>query len=323
MNGSKLFRDLTPDEINLIKLAYADESIKKGEAQQRLSKLLGVTCRTIRVWANNLNLSTFKKPENVRNSKIMVYDIETSRAEGKFWWTGKQYINHNQITKLPRIISIAWKYLGDEKVYALRWNEFQNDKEMLEKFMPEFNSCDMVIGQNSDRFDNRWIAARAALHGIEYNRFVKSFDIMKQTKRLFRLPSYSMAFIAEFFGLTLKKSHEGIIMWEMIEDGTKEQQLEYLDKMIDYNVGDIVTTEEIYYRLLKYMGQKIHFGVFNGCEKYTCPNCGGNNVSLYKTTYTTAGTIQHIMKCNDDDTLYKISNRDYMKFLEYKFNNLI
>ena len=65
----------------------------------------------------------------------------------------------------------------------------------------------MVIGQNNDRFDNRWVNARAAKHNLFVNTFIKSFDIMKQTKRLFRLPSYSMAYIAKFFGLTLKQSH--------------------------------------------------------------------------------------------------------------------
>ena len=213
--------------------------------------------------------------------------------------------------------------MNEDKVHTLTWDDVQDDKEMLRKFLVDYNKCDMVIGQNNDRFDNRWIAARAAKHNLEFNSYVKSFDIMKQTKRLFRLPSYAMAFIAKFFGLTLKLSHEGIHMWEMIEDGTPAEKKEYMAKMLEYNVGDIVTTEEIYYKLRKYMGHKIHFGVFNGGEKYSCPNCGGTDVSLYKTTYTTAGTVQHIMKCNDDECMYKISNRDYMKYLSDKFNNLI
>jgi len=154
--------------------------------------------------------------------------------------------------------------LNEDKVHTLTWDDVQDDKEMLRKFIIDYNKCDIVIGQKNDRLDNRRIATRATKHNLEFNSYVKSFDIMKQTKRLFRLPSYAMAFIAKFFGLTLKLSHEGIHMWEMIEDGTPAEKKEYMAKMLEYNVGDIVTTEEIYYKLRKYMGHKIHFGVFNG-----------------------------------------------------------
>ena len=51
-----------------------------------------MTTRTIRKWANNLQVNVMKK--NIVNpTKIMVYDIETSRVEAKVFWTGKQYVN--------------------------------------------------------------------------------------------------------------------------------------------------------------------------------------------------------------------------------------
>jgi hypothetical protein len=40
----------------------------------------------------------------------------------------------------------------------------------------------MVIGQNNDRFDNRWVNARAMKYDLEVNTFVRSFDIMKELK---------------------------------------------------------------------------------------------------------------------------------------------
>ena len=105
-------------------------------------------------------------------------------------------------------------------------------------------------------------------------------------------------------------------MWDKIEDGNKAEQKEYLQKMIDYNIGDIVSTEEMYLKLRKYMGHKVHFGVLNNGEKYSCPNCGGDNVELYKTITTAVGTIQRIMICMDDKVQFKISNREYYKFLD-------
>lgn len=312
------FKDLKKEDLDNIREMYLDKDISQKETQEELAENFDVTARTIRRWAKILGLGTDLP---LQRQKILTYDIETSRSKADLWWTGKQYVGHHQISENPRIISIAWKWMHEDKVESVKWDKDMDDKDLLRAFLKAYNEADMVIGQNNDRFDNRWVNARAALHNLEVNTFVKSFDIMKQTKRLFRLPSYSMAFIANFFGLTLKQSHEGIHMWEMIEKGNPEQKEEYLQKMIDYNIGDIITTEEIYFRLRKYMGHKVHFGVFNGQEKYTCPDTGSSNIELYKTTYTTAGTYQHIMKSNETGCLYKISNRDYMKYLEAKLND--
>jgi len=314
------FKDLSKEDLQSITDSYNDKSVSQRDSQEELSDAFDVSTRTIRRWAKILGVGTDMP---FQNQRILTYDIETSRSKADLWWTGKQYVGHHQISENPRIISIAWKWMDEDAVEYVTWDDDKDDKKLLVEFLKHYNKADMVIGQNNDRFDNRWVNARAAFHNLEVNTFVKSFDIMKQTKRLFRLPSYSMAFIAKFFGLTLKQSHEGIHMWDMIEKGTDLEKQEYLAKMVEYNIGDIITTEEIYYKLRRYMGHKVHFGVFNGQEKYTCPDSGSTDVELYKTTYTTAGTIQHIMKSNETDSLYKISNRDYMRYLEDKMNGII
>ena len=292
-----------------------NKEISKDAVQEELSEMFNVSKRTIRTWIKTLGLVSKKHDTE---SKILIYDIETSRCTAKVWWTGKTYINHKQLTSEPKIISIAFKWLGDKDVTVLTWNENKNDKQLVEDFLKVYNTADMVIGQNNDRFDNRWINARAMKYRLEVNTFVKSFDIMKQTKRLFRLPSYSMDYVTKFLGVTNKLGHEGILMWDKIEDGTKEEHDEYLKKMCDYNIGDIIATEQMYVSLRKYMGNKVHFGVLQGKEKYTCPNCGSTDVELYKTTSTPAGTLQYIMKCNKDEVKYKLSHREYLKVLDNK-----
>ena len=193
-----------------------------------------------------------------------------------------------------------------------------SDKELMEKFLEVYNQADLVVGYNNNNFDNRWINARAMKYNLFVNVFVKSFDLIKHSKRLFRLLSYSMDYLAKFYGVTLKQSHEGIIMWDKIEEGTPEEQAEYIQKMIDYNVGDIITTEEIFLKLRKYMGHQIHVGTLKGGEKWSCPSDGSENVALFKVTATAAGTIQYVMRNLDTDVLYKLSPSNYNKFLEWK-----
>lgn len=313
------FKDLTESDVDLIKQIYKKIDSRE-ECYSIISKKYNVGKRTVRNWAVKLDIGGARYNENLP-FKILIYDIETSRGVFKAFWTGKQYLGYKSMVKEPKIISISWKWLGEDKIHHLTWDKDQSDRDMVKEFLVHYNSADMLIGQNNDNFDNRWVQARAMKYGFDFNTYLRSFDIMKQNKKLFRVVSYSMDYTAKFLNVTFKQSHEGIKMWDMIEDGTPEEQKEYLQKMVDYNVGDIVTTEEIYLKNRKYYGHKTHFGVLNGEEKYTCPNCGSSNIELYKTTVTPAGTIQRVMKCNCE-VKYRLNNKQYMNFLDYKIKNI-
>lgn len=297
---------------------YSSNKSRK-KVQKELSKFLNVTTRQVRNYARELGLGV-KKSEIVDN-KIMVYDIETSRAEFKLFWTGKQYVPHSAMKKEPKIISIAWKWIGNDEVHHLTWDKNHCDKSMMIAFLKDYNKASMIIGQNNNSFDNKWINTRAAKHNLYVDRYVKSFDIYRMSKRYFRLPSYSMAFMAEYFGLTLKQSHEGLHMWDMIEDGNKDEQKEYLQKMVDYNKGDIVTTEELYMTLKPYFGSVTNNAVKQGLPKWACPVSGSTDVKLLKTIFTEQGTVQRILFCEESKHQYKVSNKTYMDFLQRKMIN--
>ena len=299
---------------------YSSERSRK-DIEQELSELLDVSQRTVRNYAKDLGL-TFSQAD-VKDSKVMVYDIETSRVSAKLWGTGKQYVNHKSLKGETTIISIAWKWVGNDKVHYLTWDKDHCDKTMIQKFLIQYNKASMIIGQNNNSFDNKLINTRAAKHRLFVDRFVKSFDVYRMAKRYFRLQSYSMAYMAEYFGLTLKQSHEGIHMWDMIEDGTPKEQKEYLQKMVDYNVGDIVTTEELYMTLKPYFAAVTNKSVALGLPKWGCPITGSLNVKLLKTIFTEQGTVQRILYCEESNHQYKVNNKTYQDFLtrQMKPNN--
>jgi len=265
-----------------------------------------------------LKIVSKREADKQSERRVLVYDIETSRVPALVWGTGKTYIKHSQLRGRTKIISIAWKYVGEDKVHHLTWDKNHCDKNMLANFLKHYNNAYMVIGQNNDNFDNKLVSTIAAYHRLRVDRFVKSFDIYKMAKKHFRLQSYSMAFMAEYFCLTLKQSHEGLHMWDMIEFGNKSEQKEYLDKMVKYNKGDIVTTEELYMTLKPYFSTVTNNAVRKGLEKWRCPVSGSDDVKLMKTIYTEAGTVQRILYCNESKHQYKVSNKTYMDFLQRK-----
>ena len=296
---------------------YSSDKPRK-QIQEELSDFLNVSERTVRSYAKALGINQIRS--NVSNDRVLIYDIETCRVKVDTWWTGKQYINHKQLRSDAKIISIAWKWLGEDEVYSLTWDSKQCDKKMITAFLKEYNKASMVVGQNNNSFDNKWINTRSAYHKLQVDRFVKSFDIYRMAKRYFRLPSYSMAYMAKYFGLTLKQSHEGIHMWDMVEYGTKEEQKEYLQKMVDYNKGDIVTTEELYLTLKPYFASVTNNTVAKGLERWACPITGSKDVKLLKTIFTEMGTIQRVLYCEESKHQYKVSNKSYMDFLQRNMN---
>ena len=112
-------------------------SLPKKEVQEILAKEFNCSIRQIRRFARDFGLNVMHK--NIVEDKIMVYDIETSRIESKVWQTGKQYINYKQLRGETTIVSISWKWIGEDKVHHLTWDKNHCDEEMVTKFVKEYN----------------------------------------------------------------------------------------------------------------------------------------------------------------------------------------
>ena len=326
------------DKLNLQQKDYIREIYRKydhnrEEAQRMLAEYFDVTTRTIRNWVNYMGLL-----ENEYDSEnVLIYDLETSLCLFDAWWPHKQYVSWEQMHEEPRIITVAWKWLHEEKVYTERWEDVRatpvseydvagwgNDRKLVETFASVYNRADLAIGVNSDNFDKRFLAQRCLVQDVPFNRFVRSLDIQKSSKKEFRAPSYSMKFSAQRLGVAQKHVHEGRSMWRKAQyHKDPEVRSEAISAMERYNIGDIIATEEWYLKLVPYIDHKIHFGTLKaGHEKWSCPNCGSQDVELYHKTATAAGTIQYVMRCREDGQLYKIPATAYTDFLNKRTSQI-
>ncbi|HPQ79912.1 MAG TPA: hypothetical protein PLG47_05630, partial [Candidatus Dojkabacteria bacterium] len=159
----------------------------------------------------------------------------------------------------------------------------------------------------------------ALYHNIPMRNHYNSIDTYKLCKSYLRLPSNKLAEVANYYDLPAKIDAGGMSTWTDIVFNKSKKAL---DHMLYYCDGDVITLEAVFNKLRPYVKHKVNYAVLKGGEKFDCPEC--NSLARWNKTYTTsAGTIQHYMKCRDNtcNTYFKVNNKTYMDYLRYKMVN--
>jgi hypothetical protein len=255
---------------------------------------------------------------NQSHIKRLFFDIETSPNVVYSWRIGYNLtLTPDNIIYERKIICISYKWEDSEKIYSLKWDKNQCDKQMLIDFIKQANQADELIAHNGDRFDIKWIRTRCIFHRIPMFPQYKTLDTLKKAKNGFNFNSNKLDYIAQFLGVGAKVKHSGFDMWKKVMKNDPEA----MDEMVNYCEGDIIVLEDVYFTMQNYIKTNTHNGVINNNLKYSCPSCGSEHSELLKNNVTAMGTIKRLMECNDCDYNFEISNSSYI--LKLKFNNKI
>ena len=242
----------------------------------------------------------------------MFFDIETSYNIGKFWRTGYNLnINPGDVIKERAVICISWKFEGEDKVYNLKWDKNQCDKEMLKEFSAIMSTVDEAVAHNGDRFDIKWLRTRCLMHDIYFPTYVKSFDTLKKVRSMFNFQSNKLDYIANVLGFG-NKLPTSMKLWD---DIILNRCPKAMKTMVEYCDHDVILLEDVYRKIMPYTKAVTHVGVSLGKSKCSCPNCGEEDEIKYiKPTVTAAGTIKRHIKCETCETDYIVSDSVYKKF---------
>lgn len=237
--------------------------------------------------------------------KRLYFDIETSPNIVYSWRTGYNLtITPESIIEERKIICIAWKWEGEDEVYALNWDEMQSDKQMLEQFLVVLGKSDEVVAHNGDRFDIKWLRTRCYFHEIPMFPDYKSFDTLKKARSKFNFNSNKLDYISKFSGSDGKIS-TNYKLWIDVMGGDDEA----LNQMVEYCKKDVLELEKVFLKMNNYVTNNTNHAVLRGKDKSTCPECGGEG-ELFKMISTPMGTKQVVMKCSCGKA-YKISFKQY------------
>lgn len=253
-------RILTRDEIISV----------RGLPSREAAQLLGVGKTSVNkyrsVYANELidNLS-----EDV---KILTLDIEWRPMLSYHWGMWDQNIGMTQIVDDGGLMCFAAKWLGSDEVVF--YGEFTHGhEETVKKAHELLSEADVLVSYNGDRYDIRRLNQEFMLAGMAPPRPYKSIDLIKTNKNRFDLPSRKLDFIAQRAGVGAKVVNSGFQLWIdcMNDDPEAWRQME------EYNRQDVVVTEGTYLRLLPWLTNAPHIGMWSA-KGDVCPYCGSSDI---------------------------------------------
>lgn len=229
--------------------------------------------------------------------KIAFFDIETKPVLGYTWGLFKQYLSLDQIVDPGGLLSFAYKILGEEEtVFVSEWTHgYDNMVREAHRF---FNSVDVVIGYNSDRFDIRKLNSYFIEAGLEKPKPYKSIDLFKESKKNFAFPSGKLDYLAQRTVNDKKTPHQGFKMWLDVMAGDKEAQKLFQE----YNVQDVQLLEHLYLSHLSWWSSTFNMSMLMEIED-GCPRCGSQDMQeLVGSKVYTAQQTYTLFQCQECKT---------------------
>ena len=219
--------------------------------------------------------------------KTLIIDIETRPSLGYVWRMYNNDLGLNQVESFTDMMCFAAKWHGDKKVHFYSTHHHGQDA-MIHQAWKLLDEADAVVHFNGTSFDIPHLNREFLLAGLTPPSPYKEIDLLRTAKRRFRFFSNKLAHITEQLQLSGKLSHTGFQMWKDAIAGDERAWSLFRR----YNIQDVRTTEELYDRLLPWISNHPHVGLYDGVEGDSCQRCGGQDLERRGFAYTPLGKFQ-------------------------------
>lgn len=213
-----------------------------------------------------------------QKTKILYYDIETSPLVGYAW--KKWEADILEVKQDWYILSFCAKWKDGKTIvkalpdYLLYKKEPHNDRSLVRDLWELFNEADVIIGHNSDKFDNRKSNARFIAHGLTPPVPYKTIDTLKIARQSFNFTSNRLDDLGKALGVGRKLKTGGFDLWLRCLGG----DLKAWGLMKKYNKQDVVLLEEVYLKLRPWAKSHPNLSLLE--EKVSCPKCGSEKIQF-------------------------------------------
>lgn len=218
--------------------------------------------------------------------KVLLFDIETSPNIGYTWQKWDQ--NVIAFKKEWEMLSFAYKWLGESKVYCVTREGKKSDKDLVKKLHTLLSSADIVIAHNGDAFDVKKAHAKFIEHGFAPPTPFKSVDTRSIARRYFKFNSNSLDDLGNLLGVGRKMKHSGFDLWL----GCMNNEPKAWAEMAEYNKQDVLLLERVYLKMRPWI--RNHPNV--GSLLQNCPKCSGS-LKRRGTVTQNSGVVKQRYQC--------------------------
>lgn len=241
--------------------------------------------------------------------KVLIVDIETSPLVVYTFGTFDQNIGNNQIIQDSKIISWSAKWHQDvhghvngphNKVMYMDQRKngpiTDEDPKLLKGIWDLLDEADIVVGQNSKKFDIKRLNTAFLYAELGEPSSFKQMDTLQIAKSRFAFTSNKLEFTTDKLNKKYKKlSHgkfPGFSMWSECMKGNKEAWKE----MEVYNKHDVLSTEEYFNTIQSWAHTGPNFSAYYDSYHHIC-RCG--SIEFEKRGYfiSAAGAKFQRLKC--------------------------
>jgi hypothetical protein len=231
--------------------------------------------------------------------KILLLDVETSPILAHVWGLWENDVALNQIERDWFILSFSAKWLGDAEnkiIYKDQRNakDIEDDSILLKDIWTLMDHADVVVGQNSNKFDIKKLNARFILNGMQPPSSYKKIDTCVLAKKHFAFTSNKLEYLSENLCKKYKKlvdkKFTGFKLWSECLKGNIKAWRE----MERYNKLDVLSLEELYTKLIPW-DNSLNFNLYTDDLDNVC-KCGNKEFKKNGYAYTASGKFQRF-KC--------------------------
>lgn len=252
---------------------------KNGYSGRATGRMLGIPKSTVNDF---LSKEKLKPKEVYSGAKILVYDVENTPEINYTWGRFKQFVSEEMVIQRPYLLTWSAKWVGEDEILKDTLINYPdelkrdptNDRPIVESLWNLMDEADVVIAHNNDRHDEPLLNTRAMIHGLNPPAPYKRIDTLKEVKRTFKFPSNSLKSLLAHLDLTRKIENEGFELWRKCMAGDPEA----FATMLDYNVGDVVSLEELYLKIRPWIRNHPNISLYGDNESRQCVVCSSDDL---------------------------------------------
>lgn len=275
---------------------------QQGLSSRKIAKQLGVgksTCNDLWKKYTENNTQEVKKP------RILLLDLENAASVGLVFGRFKQNLSQDHIiTEGGWLLTYAYKWLGESNIHSEKVTpeEARNcdDSRLCTLLWELIEQADVVVAHNSYGHDVPLFKARVIVNGLPPIRKVRIIDTLSIAKE-FKFNSKKLDSLCSALSVGRKIEHSGIALWKQCQEGNGFA----LNKMEEYNVGDIVLLEELYMIIRSHSTRHPNLAIYHQGDKLRCNICGSEHIKPTGNTVVTNVNIFDEYSCKDCNARFK------------------